>query len=210
MAADKFHLRYSEVVQGDFKLGKLNLMLVFQVNCPECFAHALPVLLRLYEEYKGTELKILGLSTAFEDFEYNTLGNTIRLLDKGQVVGKTKKMLERAGYEKFPLAIPFDIAFDELKPNDLSHLEEDIDQFCRNNADFNAQNAEVKRNIKDQLREYFSKKTMRAYTFDANHLNGTPSWVLFDKDRNLLYESFGHKEYERLEHIIKKFLGQNP
>jgi hypothetical protein len=207
MSQDKklFHLKHSEIVQGDFALADLNLMLIFQVNCPGCFAYALPVALRLFEEYRG-RVKVLGLSTAFEDFDLNTLGNTIRLLDSGEVVGETQKMLERAGYKKFPLTIPFDVAFDELMPNDLSHLEEDIDQFCRNNAEFNAQEPEVRRTIKDQLKDYFSKKTMRAYTFDANHLNGTPTWVLFDKDKTLLYESFGHKEYERLVHIIEKFL----
>jgi hypothetical protein len=206
MPTDKFHLRYSEIVQGDFKLADLNMMLIFQVNCPGCFAYAFPVALRLHEEYKDKGVKVLGLSTAFEDFDMNTLGNTIRLVEKGEVVGETQKMLERAGYPKFPLAIPFDVAFDELKPNDLTHLEEDIDQFCRNNAEFNSQNPETKRNIKEQLKEYFSKKTMRAYTFDANHLNGTPTWVLFDRDLNLHYETFGHKEYERLAHIIEKFL----
>ena len=198
MPSDKFQLRYSEIVQGDFALGDLNLMLVFQVNCQGCFAYAFPVALRLHEAYADRGLTLLGLSTAFEDFDLNTLGNTIRLVDKGAVVGKTQEMLERAGYEKFPLSIPFDIAFDELSPNDLSHLEEDIDRFCRNNPEFNAQKPDVRRSIKEQLKEYFAQKTLRAFTFDANHLQGTPTWVLFDKQKNLLYESFGHKEYERL------------
>lgn len=206
MASDKFQLRYSEIVQGDFALDDLNLMLVFQVNCPGCFAYALPVAMRLYEEYKDCGIKILGLSTAFEDFDLNTLGNTIRLAERGEVIGETQKMLERAGYSKFPLTIPFDIAFDELLPNDMTHLEEDIERFCRNNPEFNAQDAESKRTIKEQLKEYFSKKTMRAFTFDTNHLKGTPTWVLFDREKNLHYESFGHKEYERLVHIIEKFL----
>jgi len=205
MEANQFHLRYSEVVQGTFVLGELNLLLVFQINCPGCFSNALPVALRIHEEFKDRGLTVLGLSTAFEDFDLNTLGNTIRLIEKGEVVGETHKVLERAGYPKFPLKIPFDIAFDELKPNDLTHLEEDIDQFCRNNEEFNAKDAESKRTIKDQLKDYFSKKTFRAYTFDANHLNGTPTWVLFDREKNLHYESFGHKEYERLVHIIEKF-----
>src|SRR5689334_13018354 len=119
MASDQFNLRYSEVVQGTFTLGKLNLLLVFQVNCPGCFAYALPVALRIYEDYKNKGLTVLALSTAFEDFDLNTLGNTIRLIEKGEVVGETQKMLERAGYPKFPLSIPFDVAFDELTPNDL-------------------------------------------------------------------------------------------
>ena len=206
MSSEKFHLKFSEIVQGDYVLAKLNLMLVFQVNCPGCFAYAFPVALRLHEAYKDRGLKILGLSTAFENFNLNTLGNTIRLIEKGEVVGETQTMLERAGYPKFPLKIPFDIAYDEMSPNDLTHLDEDIERFCRHHPEFETHNADVKRTIKDQLKEYFSKKTMRAYTFDANHLNGTPSWILFDDQRNLLYESFGHKEYERVVHIIEKFL----
>jgi hypothetical protein len=207
MSEKIFDLKYSEVVQGDFIFAGLNLMLVFQVNCPGCFAYAMPVALRLHEEYKDKGLKILALSTAFEDFDLNTLGNTIRLIESGEVVGKTKEMLMKTGYERFPLTIPFDVAFDQLSPNDLTHLEEDIDQFCKNNDEFNAQQPDVKRTIKEQLKDYFAKKVLRAYTFDANHLKGTPTWVMFDQDMRLLYESFGHKEYERLVHIIEKFQG---
>ena len=206
MPSEQFDLKFSQVLQGDFGLEDLNLMLLFQVNCPGCFAYALPVAIRLHDEYRPKGLNVLGLSTAFENFDLNTVGNTLRLLENGHIVGETKKVLERAGYKEFPLKIPFDVAFDLLTPNDPSHLEEDIDAFCRNHPELGAGNSEEQKTIKDQIKDYFSQKTFRAHTFDANHLNGTPTWVLFDRKKTLLYESFGHKEYERMVHIVEKFL----
>lgn len=206
MQKPKFDLKYSEVLQGDFGLEDLNLILVFQVNCPGCFAYAFPVAIRAYQEYREKGLNVLALSTAFEDFDLNTVGNTLRLLESGYIVGETRKVLERSGYPTFPLKIPFDVAFDLVFPNDASFLEEDIKSFCAKHPELDADSSEETANIKDQLREYFSRKTYRAHTFSANYLNGTPSWILCDRQKNLLYESFGHKEYERMAHIIERFL----
>lgn len=206
MSSEQFDLKFSQVLQGDFGLEDLNLMLVFQVNCPGCFASALPVAIRLHEEYRPKGLNVLGLSTAFEDFDLNTVGNTLRLLENGHIVGETRKVLEHAGYKNFPLKIPFDIAFDLLSPNDPSYLEKDIEDFCHSHPELGLENPEVKKTLKDELKDYFSKKTFRAHTFDSNNLGGTPSWILFDRKKTLLYESFGHKEYERMVHIVEKFL----
>lgn len=206
MSQPKFDLKYSEILQGDFSIEDLNLLLVFQVNCPGCFAYALPLAIRLHEEFRPRGLNTLALSTAFEDFDLNTVGNTLRLLENGHVVGETRKVLESAGYEKFPLKIPFDVAFDHLSLNDPSFLEEDMKSFCAKHPELQTIEAEENRDIKEQIKDYFLKKKFRAHTFSANHLNGTPSWILFDRQKNLLYESFGHKEYERLVHIIEKFL----
>ena len=205
MSSQKFNLKYSQVLQGDFGLEDLNLVLVFQVNCPGCFAYALPIAIRLHEEYRAKGLNVLALSTAFEDYDLNTVGNTLRLLETGHIVGETRKVLEKAGYPTFPLKIPFDVAFDLITPNDPSYLEEDIKSFCAKHPELGADDSKEGMSIKDQLKDYFLNKTFRAHTFSANHLNGTPSWILCDRKKNLLYESFGHKEYERLVHIIEKF-----
>lgn len=205
MSSGKFDLKYSEVLQGDFGLEDLNLILVFQVNCPGCFAYAFPIAIRLHEEFRPKGLNVLALSTAFEDFDLNTVGNTLRLLETGHIVGETRKVLEKAGYANFPLKIPFDVAFDLVVPNDPSFLEDDIKSFCAKHPELGIDNTKDE-NIKDQIKEYFLKKTYRAHTFSANHLSGTPSWILCDRKKNLLYESFGHKEYERMAHIVEKFL----
>jgi len=202
----KFDLKYSEVLQGDFGLEDLNLFLVFQVNCPGCFAYAFPVAIKLHEEFRDKGLNVLALSTAFEDFEFNTVGNTLRLLESGHIVGETRKVLEKAGYTTFPLKIPFDVAFDLLTPNDPSFLEEDMKSFCAKHPELELSDSKDLKNIKDQIKEYFLKKTFRAHTFSANHLSGTPTWIICDRNKNLLYESFGHKEYERMASIVRKFL----
>ena len=206
MGLKKFDLKFSEVLQGDFGLEELNLILVFQVNCPGCFAYALPLAIRIHQEFREKGLNVLALSTAFEDFDLNTVGNTLRLLDNGHIVGETRKVLERAGYSTFPLKIPFDVAFDQVVPNDPSYLEEDIKTFCAKHPELDIDKSQETASIKDQLKEYFLRKSYRAHTFSANHLNGTPSWILCDRQKNLLYESFGHKKYERMAHILEKFL----
>ncbi len=206
MHSQKFDLKYSEVLQGDFGLEGLNMILVFQVNCPGCFAYALPLAIRLHEEYRAKGLNVLALSTAFEDFDLNTVGNTLRLLESGHIVGETRKVLEKAGYTSFPLKIPFDVAFDLIAPNDPAYLEDDIKTFCTKHPELSVDDSEAGRSIKDQLKEYFLKKKFRAHTFSANHLSGTPSWILCDRTKNLLYESFGHKEYDRMVHIVEQFL----
>lgn len=206
MSSIIFDLKYSQVLQGDFNLEDLNLILVFQVNCPGCFSHALPMAIRLDEEYRPRGLNVMALSTAFEDFDLNTVGNTLRLLETGHIVGETRKVLEKAGYPDFPLKIPFDVAFDLITPNDPSFLEEDIRSFCAKHPEIDMKGEKEGMDIRDQLKDYFLQKKFRAHTFSSNHLNGTPSWVLSDRKKTLLYESFGHKEYQRLVHIVEKFL----
>ncbi len=76
----RFELDLGEVLQGEFRLGELNLLLVFQVNCPGCVVQALPMASRLYQRFASRGLQVLGLSTAFEDFEQNTADATRRLL----------------------------------------------------------------------------------------------------------------------------------
>ena len=55
--------------------GSVVLFDVFQVNCPGCFLHALPKAIELHEKYKDQGLVIIGLATAFEDYDKNTLEN---------------------------------------------------------------------------------------------------------------------------------------
>ena len=84
----KLVLEYEHPLQGKFTLHKLNLLLTFQVNCPGCFSYALPLFNKLLEEYPKEEVSFLALSTAFEDFDKNTLANTKNLVHTGKLVGE--------------------------------------------------------------------------------------------------------------------------
>ncbi len=69
-------LKIDRVLQGSFDLKALNLLFVFQVNCPGCFIYRFPLIIKLYWKYRESGLNVLGLSTAFEDFDYNTAANS--------------------------------------------------------------------------------------------------------------------------------------
>lgn len=107
----KFHLRTEQVLQGDFSIQPLNLISIFQVNCPGCFIYALPLAAKLYERHRD-RINILGLSTAFEDFELNTAENTRKLLQSGEMVGITRQYFQQEQIEQYPIPLEFAIAFD--------------------------------------------------------------------------------------------------
>ena len=47
----KFHLTTETILQGDFEIQPLNLILIFQVNCPDCFIYALPLAAKLHQKH---------------------------------------------------------------------------------------------------------------------------------------------------------------
>ncbi len=74
----QFHLQYSEVLRGEFVLASRNLLEGFQVYCPGCFIFALPFAAEVHEQLErsgalDSRAKVLALSTAFENFDKNTL-----------------------------------------------------------------------------------------------------------------------------------------
>ncbi|MDP1969866.1 MAG: TlpA family protein disulfide reductase, partial [Methylobacter sp.] len=115
-------LSVSDWVQGteinfDRLLGQVVLVEVFQVNCPGCFLYALPQAIDLYRKYSEHGLAVLGIATAFEDFDKNNLENLIRLAEHGEVVGETLRVLSQQGKlsaGRLPYRIPFPLAMDRL------------------------------------------------------------------------------------------------
>ena len=95
---DPFRLAMGEVLQGDLKLDVPTLVLVFQVNCPGCLAAALPQAEAIHRERDRLGLQVLALSTAFEDFDLNTVANTRALLEEGRLVGASRAALGRDDY----------------------------------------------------------------------------------------------------------------
>ena len=87
---NKFKLNVGPLVQGTFDLKPINIAFVFQVNCPGCFIYGFPSMNNLFQQFKDN-VGFIGISTAFEDFEYNNVVNTQLLLHEGITVGETKK-----------------------------------------------------------------------------------------------------------------------
>ena len=90
------NLRLSEWVQGiptnfDQEKDHIVIVEVFQVNCPGCFLYGIPEAISVYEKYSSEGVRVIGVATAFEDYDKNTLGNLKMLAETGEVVGDTKR-----------------------------------------------------------------------------------------------------------------------
>ena len=115
------NLILSDWVQGlptniDEMIGNVIVVEVFQVNCPGCFLYGLPQAVNLYEKFKDKEVKVIGVATAFEDYDKNTIENLRLLVSEGKVIGETYKALKQHGKllegDKLYYKIPFPIAHD--------------------------------------------------------------------------------------------------
>ncbi|NET35306.1 MAG: hypothetical protein F6K19_25305 [Cyanothece sp. SIO1E1] len=203
----KFHLKTAQELQGKFVVRDLNLLLVFQVNCPGCFVYALPLAARLHQQY-GTRLNMLGLSTAFEDFELNTAKNTQRLLEKSELVGVTRQYFLHHGKLSYPIAIQFPVAFDQLGQSHELFNDADVEHMCHLNPAFIYWDAASQAQARSQVKQFLKRRSPTAYTFTINQLQGTPSWILFDAGSTSLAQWFGHKSEGEVESIIAQALEQ--
>lgn len=195
----KLEIRFSEAVQGNFSVKALNLLLTFQVNCPGCFLYALPLVQKLWEESTKNGLNIISLSTAFEDFELNTLENTQLLVKEKKIIGETKKALAQYGFEKYPDRIGFPVLMDEFISREEFLTDEKLDEIVNANPSFVNSNE----TLRSEIRRYLSHYEKIPYTFTVNNFAGTPSWVIFDENLEILTQWFGHKSAEETEWIIK-------
>lgn len=119
--AGKLHIQ--EWVQGspinieDLK-GCPVLIEFFQLNCPGCFLYGLPEAVKFYKMFSDKGLKVIGVSTAFEDFDKNNLDNLKLLARENKIIGAPKMLLKEKGLVEedgiLPFKIPFPIGMDEI------------------------------------------------------------------------------------------------
>lgn len=206
-------LSVSAWVQGteanfDQLLGQVVLVEVFQVNCPGCFLYALPQAVDLHRKYSEQGLSVLGIATAFEDFDKNNMENLARLAEHGEVVGETLRMLSQQGKlsaGRLPYRIPFPLAMDRLTSQRGEISDNLITHFIQDHiADFEQQSTAHKQHIRQQALNYLQSLDYHAETFECFELKGTPSHILVDKQGVLRNCTFG--AYPELESRILELL----
>jgi len=171
--------------------------------------HSIPEIIKIYEKFKGDGLTVMGMATAFEDYDKNTLENLEMLLTTGEVVGDTKQALSQYGKlneGKLSYKIPYPVAMDSLvKAGEPT--KEKMTTFVKNQIpDFDSQPDSYKEQIFTRAREYFKTKQYSAETFEMYQLNGTPSTILVDRKGILRDVSFG--QTANLEDMIQKLLNE--
>ena len=209
------NLKVSEWVQGnDTNLDQLRdnvvLVEVFQVNCPGCFMYGIPEAIEIFNKYKSKNVSVLGVATAFEDFDKNTLKNLELLVETGKVVGETEKMLSQYGQldgDKITYKIPYPIAMDSLIKQSGDVTRENMDSLIKKQIpDFDSQPENYKNEIYDRVKNYFLSKEYSAETFEMYALPGTPSSILIDRKGILRDISFGQNG--SLESKIQNLLNE--
>lgn len=211
------NLGISEWVQGaptniDQEKDKVVLVEVFQVNCPGCFLYGIPEAINIYNKYKDDGVRVLGIATAFEDFDKNTPDNLKMLAETGQVIGETKKALEQYGQlqegDKLPYKIPFPLAMDKLTKIEGEISQDKIMQFIYGQLpEFDSQPEEYKNQIIQKVKDYMKTKEYSAETFEKFGLQGTPSTILVDRKGILRDISFGQQG--QLESQIEKLISED-
>ena len=209
------NLKVSKWVQGmDTNLDKQNdsivVVEVFQVNCPGCFMYGIPESIEIYNKYRSEGVSVLGMATAFEDFDKNTIENLQLLLETGEAVGETKKMLSQYGESqggKISYKIPYPVAMDSLVKQSGEATKEKMDSLIKNQIpNFDEQPENYKNQIYDRVKDYFMSKEFSAETFEMYSLQGTPSSILVDRKGILRDISFGQNGL--LESKIQKLLSE--
>ena len=207
----------SEWIQGaptnfDQEKDHVVLLEVFQVNCPGCFMSAIPEAISIYNKYKDEGVRVLGIATAFEDFDKNTLENLKMLVETGEVIGETKNALSMYGKlqdgNKLSYKIPFPLGMDNLTKTTEEISQEKIMQFISPQIpEFDSQPEDYKNKIIQKVKDHMKSKEYSAETFEKFSLQGTPSAILVDRKGILRDVSFGQSG--RVETMIQKLLGED-
>jgi thiol-disulfide isomerase/thioredoxin len=209
------NLKVSKWMQGiptniDKEKDRIVLVEVFQVNCPGCFLYGIPEAINIYKKYQEEGVTVLGIATAFEDFDKNTLENLELLLKTGEVIGDTKEGLSQHGKlddNKLSYKIPFPVAMDSLIKETGNITKERMLNFIyKQTPNFDSQPEDYKNQIFERVKQYLQSKEYTAETFEGYSLNGTPSIILVDRKGVLRDISFGQSE--NIERKIQLLLNE--
>jgi hypothetical protein len=210
-------LQVSEWVQGGpITLGdlqnKIVVVEVFQVNCPGCFIYGLPEAIEIHNRYSAQGVVVLGLATAFEDYDKNTPENLKLLLSKRETIGETLHALRSQGQlidgNKLSYSIPFPVANDLLIKEKHPLEDERVMKFIRSNVeDFDMYHPKDKDQITKRVREYLESRPYIAATFEEYGLKGTPSTIYIDKKGNLRETNFGSQGM--MKYKVEKLLQES-
>src|SRR5919202_1237022 len=195
------NLKVSEWVQGkptniDKEKSNVVLVEVFQVNCPGCFLYGIPEAIEVYNKYKDRGLTVIGVATAFEDFDKNNLENLQKLVTTGEVIGETYRALAQYGQlkdgNKLPYRIPFAVGMDVLKKEGGQLTDSKIMDFIEANIpDYRSHSEKDRQVLIQRVKHYLTTKEYSAKTFEEYTLRGTPSSILVDRKGILRSTFFG-------------------
>ena len=205
----------SEWVQGnptqlEQLLGQVVLVEIFQVNCPACFLYSLPQAIDLHHRYKNKGLAVIGIATAFEDFNLNTLDNLKLLINENIVIGETKRILQEHGRlidGRLPFHIPFPVAMDRVIKQSGEATGDEVSSFIDQYVPkFINYNKTEQTHINNKVLDHLNSRFYTAETFSRFNLQGTPSHLVIDKKGILKACELG--QFTDLEWLLTSLLAE--
>lgn len=210
------NLQVTTWVQGkptniDNEKGNVVIVEVFQVNCPGCFLYSIPETIDIYRKYNDKGLTVLGIATAFEDFDKNNLENLQKLLSTGEIIGETYRAFSSTGQlndeNKLPYRIPFPVAMDMLVKHSGPLTQSKIMDFIETNIpSFRSYPEKDRQALIERVKQYLQSKEYSAKTFEEYALRGTPSIILIDRKGILRGTYFGSNG--NLEGTVEELIRQ--
>jgi len=211
--APQLHL--SDWVQGkpiqlDQLLGQVVLIEAFQVNCPGCFLYGLPQAIDLHQRYYDKGLTVIGIATAFEDFDLNTLENLKLLIKENKVIGETRRILQEKNRlidDRLAYHIPFPVAMDKVNNQLEEATDDEVASFINQHVpNFNNHNESEQIQFKKKILGHLNSRFFAGETFKRYKLIGTPSYIVIDKKGILKAREFGR--FPDLEWLITSLLAE--
>jgi hypothetical protein len=162
--------------------------------------YALPSAIEIYKKYSRDDVTVLGLATAFEDYDKNTLDNLRLLLNSGEVIGDTLNALRQYGQlienNKLPYKIPFPVGMDILKKIERNFSDNYVIDFMETNIEnYTSYPDSDKKILFERVKHYLRNKEYSAMTFETYRLQGTPSVIVVDRKGILREVSFGASNF---------------
>ena len=91
-------------------------------------------------------------------------------------------------------------------PEDLIQA---VNVICNTNPNYVLWPDFEKKALQKRVKDYLKSLDKIALTFTLNQLRGTPSFILFNSDYEILSEWFGHTSYEDISRKITQFKSIN-
>lgn len=210
------NLKISEWMQGpetnlDQLRGRVILVEVFQVNCPGCFVYGLPEAIEAYAKHHKEGLEVIGLATAFEDFDKNTIENLKKLVTTGEVIGEPLRVLQNRDWlegNRLRYTIPFPVAMDNVIAHDSEHLDSKIGKIIEHEIpNFERLSYGEQMRLRLRIRDYVLHQDYAAETFEMYNLGGTPSAILIDRKGIVRYKIFGSDG--KMDRYVRELLAES-
>ena len=186
-------------LQGRPEDHELQVGCLIQVNCPGCHQHALPVANLLFDTPERN-YGVYIVSTAFEDFDLNTLENTRALL-QGRLVGVPRDRLGAVA----PSVPRLPLAYDTVVPKEGAHASliqtalEVTKQSVRDSVPVGTDRSVLESHLARLDASVLPEKL--AALFWSAQACGTPFWYIHHGNR-VLDTKFGEMDLESLQQWI--------